>query len=71
MDHFLEDARERSEGCWVGMPEATCCGADKDARGGHSEAAVRPIRESQNTQPLGVRFRAMLGEEPKVELALV
>ena len=28
-------------------------------------------RESQNTQTLGVRFRAMLGEEPKVELALV
>jgi hypothetical protein len=30
-----------------------------------------PIRESRNTQPLGVRFRATLGEEPKVELALV
>lgn len=29
------------------------------------------MRESQNTQPLGVRFRATLGEEPKVELALV
>jgi hypothetical protein len=34
-------------------------------------AVLRGIRESRNTQPLGVRFRATLGEEPKVELALV
>ena len=29
------------------------------------------MRESQNTHPVGVLFRATLGEEPKVELALV
>jgi hypothetical protein len=28
-------------------------------------------RESQNTQPLELRFRAKLGDEPEVELALV
>jgi len=27
--------------------------------------------ESRNTQPLELRFRATLGEEPKVELVLV
>jgi hypothetical protein len=32
---------------------------------------LRGIRESRNIQPLGVRFHATLGEEPKVELALV
>lgn len=30
-----------------------------------------PIRESRNTQPVEVRFRAILGEEINVELALV
>jgi hypothetical protein len=34
-------------------------------------AVLKGIREPRNTQPLGVRFRATLGEEPKVELALV
>ena len=28
------------------------------------------MRESRNTQPPGLRFRALLGEEPEVELAL-
>jgi hypothetical protein len=46
-------------------------GVDKDARGGDSGAAVRPTRESQNTQFLELRFRAKLGDEPEVELALV
>jgi hypothetical protein len=32
---------------------------------------LEPTRESQNTQSLELRFRALLGEEPKVELALV
>jgi hypothetical protein len=30
-----------------------------------------PTRESQNTQTSEVRFRATLGEEPRLELALV
>jgi hypothetical protein len=29
------------------------------------------IREPQNTQPLELRFRATLGEEPEVEVGLV
>ncbi len=29
------------------------------------------MRESENTQPLEVRFRAALGEEPEVELTLL
>jgi hypothetical protein len=33
--------------------------------------AVRPTRVSRNTQPQGLRFRATLGEESKVELTLV
>ena len=28
-------------------------------------------RESRNTQPVGLRFRATLGREPKVEVVLV
>ena len=34
-------------------------------------AVLRGTRESQNTQSIEVRFRAKLGEEPGVELALV
>ena len=34
-----------------------------------TEASIR-TRESQSTQPLGVRFRATLDEETVVELAL-
>ena len=30
-----------------------------------------PIRESQNTQPSELRFRARLGKDPEVELAIV
>jgi hypothetical protein len=30
-----------------------------------------PTREVRNTQPVRLRFHATLGEEPKVELALV
>jgi hypothetical protein len=30
-----------------------------------------PTRESQNTQPTELRFRAMLSRNPEVELALV
>ena len=47
------------------------CGVDKDAQEGLSEAAVEPIRESQNTQSVEVRFRAMLGRKSEVELAVV
>ncbi len=39
--------------------------------GQDARAAVRPTRESRNTQPIGSRFRAVLGEEPKVELGLL
>lgn len=46
-------------------------GVHNDARGGHSEAVVRPTRESQNTQPSEVRFCATLSQEPVVEVALV
>jgi hypothetical protein len=35
------------------------------------ETAQTRIRESQNTQPPGLRFRAALGEEIDVESALV
>jgi hypothetical protein len=31
----------------------------------------KSMRESGNTQPLEVRFRAALGEEPEVELKLL
>jgi hypothetical protein len=34
-------------------------------------AALGSTRESQNTQPSEVRFRAKLGDEPEIELALV
>ena len=34
-------------------------------------AAFKPTRASQNTQPLELRFHAMVGREQKVELALV
>jgi hypothetical protein len=30
--------------------------------------ACKPARESRNTQPVEVRFRASLGEEPEVEV---
>ena len=30
-----------------------------------------PTRESRNTQPLELRFRGKVGDEPEVELALV
>jgi hypothetical protein len=33
-------------------------------------AARTPTRESQNTQPLELRFHAKLGDEPEVELVL-
>ena len=40
-----------------------CCGADEDAQGEHSgTAGWRPTHESQNTQPLGLQFRALLTE---------
>ena len=39
--------------------------------GQDTRAAVRPTRESRNTQPIGLRFRAVLGEKPEVELALL
>ena len=38
---------------------------------GWIEAASRQTRESQNTQPLELRFRATLGQEQEVEVALV
>jgi hypothetical protein len=40
-------------------------------RGMLGTEGLEPTRESQNTQPLGVRFRAKLGDKPEVELALV
>jgi beta-lactamase superfamily II metal-dependent hydrolase len=33
--------------------------------------SVQAARESRNTQPIGLRFRAVPGEEPKVELGLL
>jgi hypothetical protein len=36
IDRLLEGARERSKVLWVGAPESTWCGVDKDARAGHS-----------------------------------
>jgi hypothetical protein len=34
-------------------------------------AELEPTRASRNTQPMELRFRALLGREPKVEVALV
>ena len=42
--------------------------ARRPARGAEGR---EPIRESQNTQSSELRFSATLGDEPKVELALV
>jgi hypothetical protein len=50
---------------------STCCVVDEDARGMLGTEGLEPIRESRNTQPLELRFRAKLGEEPKVEVSLV
>ena len=36
-----------------------------------SRTACGPTREFQNPQLLEVRFRATLGQEPEIELALV
>ena len=34
-------------------------------------AVLRGTRESKKPQPTGLRFRAVLGEEPKAELGLL
>src|ERR671911_2150353 len=49
-----------------------CFGVDEDAHREHSRAALRPMGESQNTQPLELRFRALLTEATtEMQLALV
>ena len=45
-------------------------GQEPDLAGWYGEA-TRRTRGSQNTQPPGLRFRATLGGESEVELALV
>jgi hypothetical protein len=47
-------------------------GVDEDTQREHSRPAVRPMGESQNTQPLELRFRALLTEATtEMQLALV
>jgi hypothetical protein len=52
--------------------ESTCCGVDKDAQTGRSGTeGLEPTRESQNTQSLELRFRALLEEgASEIQLAL-
>jgi hypothetical protein len=72
IDHLLGGARDRSKALWAGTPEPICFGVDEDAQREHSRAAVRPMGESQNTQPLELRFRALLTEATtEMQLALV
>ena len=45
------------------MPKLTYCGVDKDAQTGCSgTAGLELMRESQNTQSLELRFRALVDE---------
>ncbi len=72
IDHLLGGARDRSKALWAGMPEPICFGVDEDAHREHSRAALRPMGESQNTQPLELCFRALLTEATtEMQLALV
>src|SRR5215212_10567717 len=72
IDHLLGGARDRSKALWAGTPEPICFGVDEDAQREHSRAAVRPMGESQNTQPLELRFRVFLtAATTEMQLALV
>lgn len=46
-------------------------GVDEDAQGDAGAVGPKSIRESKNTQPSGLRFRAVLAEGGAARLAFV